>query len=152
MYKNPYWLVFLGLIVVCVLGYSGKTALMVYQWSRMSQTTHPTKMKWEVIELSPDEYILKVAYTFESHRKEIENIFLLDDPVHLNRYSAEQALKRAQQLSPRHVVVYYDPSNSVNASLKRQLPTKRIAYTVVLLGIAIYFAILGVYFARQARE
>ena len=69
MHRNPYWYVFLIVVGLIVMGYSGFTLMKVYQYSRLSQQTDPLSIKWSINKFSDDHYTLQVDYEFDWKEK-----------------------------------------------------------------------------------
>ncbi len=141
MQRNAIWLAF----VIIVLGFSvwfivkaGYDLARYYQFN----TEVPIAIeKWEVIEKQANKYAVEVAYTYEYEGKDYQGEGQLGDD-YPNPWAASRAVERMKQ---EKWGVWIRSSIPDKGLLRRKFPYKAALSAVVLIGLVIYFIILGLY-------
>jgi len=105
--------------------------------------------KWKVVEISPSQFALKASYTFNLGEKVYKGKTVFSKPYDLNRLSAE---KRATAYSTKPWHVWFSPKAPHNSSLERNFPIKKCLYSLMALGICLYFSFLSRKFVYEAVE
>ncbi len=135
MHHNSYWNLFLIIIGLIVMAYTGFTLMKVYQHSRLSRHTDPLSIKWSIHKLSDDNYLLQVDYAFDWKGKIYSDIIPSVDQ-YLNLFAAREALERANH---RSFPIWFDPANPQNSTLFKNFPVKYSIYTGILWLLFFYF-------------
>ena len=146
MHKNPYWLLFLGIIGAGVLCYSSMTFKDLYQYQRLDTSIIPSIFKAELKELSEDEAGVLIVYQFSvgaAHYEGSEVVAILP-----NTPAAEQELTKFEKQDWR---VWYDSAAPSYSALKKKFPLKESISSLILWGIFLYFVCLGYYVTKRAR-
>src|SRR5438132_521093 len=96
MHKNPYWLIFLLIIGLAVIGYTGFTLYKVYQYNRIDYQMATFAMEWSIKRLDVDDVALVANYQYTwnktnyAGKAEYANHFL-------NDWAAQEALLKRKQ-------------------------------------------------------
>ncbi len=145
MHKNPIWLLFLGIMAIGILFYSGRTAYHVWQYARLDKQIEAEKINWSVIPINEEKFIPQAAYKFSVNAKEYEGQSRWNQS-YLNAWTAQDAIKKLIQSPP---LVWYDASNPEASSLQKIFPLKENLYTLMLWLLGLYFAGLGYYVQKK---
>lgn len=139
MRSNSYWYVFLGLIGIIVLGYSGFTLMKIKDYVSLSQSADPLSIHWSFSQRAEDNYVLQVHYEFEWHGQRYQgNMDEVDH--HLNRWSLQEAIDRANK---RRFTVWFNPYYPEKSTLFKNFPLKNSIYSAILWLVLFYFVWLG---------
>jgi len=141
MHRNPYWLGFLGIVLIATLWVGGKTTYQLMRTLGMSEITAPDTMTLTIKEVSSNAFIPVADYTYSVDG----NLYRgKQELTHLD-YMRETALKDdlPSLLNDKKWVVHYNPASPGTSSLTHVIPYKNIAYTAILMGLFGYFLWLG---------
>lgn len=141
MHSNPYWLIFLGLIFLCIVGYALLTAIKLWEFFRLDQSTRPQGIEWSVDPLGDDAFAPLAHYRYLVKGKVYQGQTRLKE-TYLNEWAAQEAISRHSH-SP--LTVWFDSSSPEISSLQKQFPLKAAFSTLFLWILGIYFAFLGYY-------
>jgi hypothetical protein len=133
-FNLSYPLTVLGSILFLILGSMAFASL--YSYFKLSFKTEAVVDHWEVVKKSSSSYPIRGSYHFEFQGKNYQGSSLLLPPHHLNRPSAEKAIIN---LGKKRWIVWFDPHHPTFSSLEKVFPAKKIVYTLIALGITLYF-------------
>ena len=145
MHKNLWWQAFLIAVFLIVLWYSGTALYRTYNYSRLTAKTTPTSIKWDVLELSDDEFVMEGNYTFEVKGKTFEGNTPLKNSIYKNRWAVEEDLPKMDKVKWG---VWYNPSNPDYSSLQKKFPVKECLSAVFMWVLFLYFLWLGFYVSK----
>lgn len=111
----------------------------IWNYSRLQEKAAAQVYKWEIIEKSSSQFALKASYAFDYQGKIHQGKTLFSKPYHLNRLSAE---KQINILNQRIWTVWVQPSHPEHSTLERVFPLKKCIYSLMVLGIYLYFVYL----------
>ena len=149
MHRNPYWLMFLGLLSTCVLGYTLYTCTFFYEYFILSSQAPAKEIKWVMVEGGSDHYQLKANYFFEAKGTNWPGSSIVLEERLINPWAAQQAAKRNQN---RKWTAWYNPNRPHHSTLQKYFPTKECISTVVLWALWCYFIWLGIYVTKDGRD
>lgn len=144
MYRNPFWLIFLGLIVLVSMGYTARTAFHLWQYLRLDRQVPAENIQWSVVPLSDEEFVPLARYRFKARGKNYEGQTLWQES-YLNASTAQEAIDRLSSIPP---LIWYDASAPETSSFQKIFPVKESIYTILLWMLGIYFLGLG-YYVKQ---
>lgn len=141
MHQNSYWLVFLSLIALSILGYTIWTGIQLYEYYRLSIQVPITAIKWTVKGLSEEEFAPQAHYQFIFEGKSYQGQTTWQEH-YLNPWAAEEAIGR---LTKEQKNVWIDPHHLNVSTLQKKFPFKQCISMVILWLLLIYFIGLGRY-------
>lgn len=141
MYSNLYWRLFLGLMIIVIIGYTGYASVKVWHYIRLDQQTAPQTMEWSVTTLNDDAFVPHATYQFRTKGKIYEGQDLW--PItYLNEWAAQEAIEKIKQ-TPQ--TIWFDSDSPTYSALQRSFPFKASIYTIILWLLGLYFLGLGYY-------
>lgn len=141
MRHNPFWIIFISLIILSVLGYTTYMVVEVWQYMRLNRQTAAQNIEWSIIASSEDAFIPLARYSFIVDGKIYEGQTQWQE-TYLNRWTAQEAIGRLTQSPPP---VWFDSSSPKISSLQKIFPFKASFYALLLWILGIYFLGLGYY-------
>lgn len=141
IYKNLYWRIFLAIIAIIVLIYTGNTALKIYRYLSLSQQIPVESIHWSPVSKSEDIYFSEAQYSylFEGVRYEGQG---RSEEIYLNAPSAQEDSERFNR---QRWKIWIDPTDPSFSALQKKFPFKQSVSTVILWGLLAYFFWLGQY-------
>lgn len=136
---------FLSLLFLGILFYSGRTAYHVWQYVRLDKQIKAEKIQWSVLSLGDEEFVPHGTYEFKAAGKSYQGETRWRDP-YLNEWAAQEAVKNFIRSPP---LVWYDAGSPEFSSLEKHFPVKEGVYTFILWILGLYFAGLGYYVQRR---
>ncbi|MGA8164378.1 MAG: hypothetical protein WB791_05045 [Waddliaceae bacterium] len=146
MSKNQVWLVFLAIMAVIVLGFTGKTGYRWRQYVVQNFHTMPSDLQWSIKEKSSGRYFLRASYWYQVKGKGYEGKTDVFQPLFRN---PEAAQKMIADNSKKQWTVWYHPQHPDRSTIVKQYPLKLTIYTVILWGIMMYFVWLGFFVKKR---
>lgn len=140
MRRNPLWLLFLAIIGLGTLGYTGYAGFKVWNYSRLDRQTAVQDIHWTVTMHSDEAFIPHARYHFTVKGKIYEGQTLWKE-TYLNEWTAQEAIKRIQE----PITVWYDESSPEHSTLEKVFPFKESFSAVSLWIICLYFVCLDTY-------
>ena len=134
LYRNPFWIFFLGLVAFCTLAYTSYTLFQLYNYQRFTRTVIPQQIDWSVLAMNEDNFIPQAHYQFIFQGQVFKGHTLLKEH-YLNAWAAREAIDRLQQTS---LLVWFDSTSPLTSTLERNFPIKTFLYTLLLWGLLIY--------------
>lgn len=147
MKRNPFWMIFLTLFMITVLGYTTYTMIKIWHYMRLNAQTEVQNIQWTIISKSDESFIPFARYSFNVDGKNYHGQTRWQQS-YLNQWAAEEAIVRLKKNSP---LVWLQSSSPENSSLQKLFPLKESLYSLLLWILAIYFCGLGYYFNRRYR-
>lgn len=133
-----------GIAILATLWFGCNVLYDLWIYWRLDQKTSARVEAWDVREISSSQFAIEATYCFVAKEKEWKGKTVFQKPYHLNRPSVEKALK---EKSKQPQMVWYNLSNPKFNSLERIFPYKKCFYTVVSLGVLVYYLGLNYYLA-----
>ena len=144
MHKNPLWLIFLGVIVSCIVGYTGFAGYKIFLYISHSKAVEPHEIKWKPV-WQEGSFVIDATYHYTFQGRKVESHSQLPETF-LNRWAAEQKIGEFQK-QPQQV--WINPRHPSDSTLQKKFPLKQCISTVFLWSILAYFLWLGVYVAKK---
>ena len=141
MYRNPFWILFLSVMVIGTVIYTGFTVYDLWHYMRLDKHIQAQDIQWSVLALSDDRFIPVARYQFILQGKYFQGETRWQ-ANYLNEWTAKEAVAR---LKPSPPLVWYDGANPNISTLEKLLPQKQCLYTVSLWILSLYFFGLGYY-------
>lgn len=143
--KNPFWLVFLGLIAVSVFGYTIYTCVNLYEYYRLGERVSVQHIDWKVDQLGADHFVPHATYQFDLNGKSYEGNSLWNE-AYLNEWTAQEMI---HHLSAWPAKVWVDPYFPSYSALQKNFPYKQCISSFILWLLLVYFVGLGKYADQQ---
>jgi hypothetical protein len=137
MHRNYVWLLFLGLISLYALYYTGTTLNQLYQYNRLEKQVEIKDISWAIRSFAADALSPQAEYHYEYEGKTYSGRTVWSER-YLNEWTATEAIHR---MSP--TTTWIDPANPSYSSMEKSFPLKPTIYMVLLWGLLAYFIILG---------
>jgi hypothetical protein len=142
MHNNILWLIVLSFVGLITLTYAFIAFYKFYQYSQLTYTIESTKVDWKIKKTWRGKYYLEGAYEFSVQGKEYYGQTEFTDEYFLNTWAAEQKIFQNKE---KTWVIWFQPNKFSHSTLQKKFPTKECGSAVVLIGLLIYFIILGIY-------
>lgn len=133
------WRVLATIAIGIALWFSSIAAYQLFQYLRLGSFAEAEIKKWSIKELSSSRFAVEVFFEFEAKGKKIQGTSLLDSPVFLNPFAAEDAIKANEKQS---FLAWYQTSNPEISSLQKEFPLKSLIHALVTIGVLLYFAFI----------
>lgn len=135
-FNLSYPMTLLGAVLFLILGV--QVGLDLWAYARLTARTEVSIDQWKVIKKSSS-FPLQATYHFGFQGKTYQCKTVLPPPYHLNRLSAEKAIKNLEKF---RWMAWFDPRNPSISSLQKEFPLKKTIYALIALGITCYFGFL----------
>ena len=129
--------------------FAGKAFFDLFQYSLLNASTEAKIHKWEVNEIGSSTFGVVAHYAYRIGDQRYESRSMLKEPYFLNKISAENEIKK---FSTRTWKVWYNKRDPGRSSLQKIFPFKKLFYSLLALGVFIYFCILKTNSARRDLE
>lgn len=146
MHRNPFWIVFLGLLMLGILGYTARTGFSVWQYLRLDKETSAQEIQWAVAAFSDEKFVPFARYRFHAYGKSYEGQTIWGES-YLNQSTAQEAIIHLSKSPPP---VLFNASMPEISSLQKHFPLKALIYTLILWILGIYFSGLGYYVKQRS--
>lgn len=120
-------------------GFLISTSLDIWTYSCLQEKAPAQVYKWKIREKSSSQFALKASYAFDYQGKTYLGKTRFAKPYHLNRLSAERQVNILKQ---KNWTVWVQPGHPEHSTLERLFPLKKCIYSLMVLGIYLYFAYL----------
>lgn len=143
MSRNQIWTLFLCALTGVVALFSVKTLFEAYQFLSLTESTVAHSVEPEIIKLKNGRYTLRVGFSYEIEGQSYTKTQRLRKKAPFkNRWAAQEAFKEIQQ--SQHLV-WFSKSYPKKSQLDKFFPVKRVCSSAILVGILVYFFLLGKY-------
>ncbi|NGX60706.1 MAG: hypothetical protein K940chlam9_00173 [Chlamydiae bacterium] len=142
MNKNAVWVSFVLLVSVTALWFVVKGGHAFYNYVQLDVTTIAKVESFEVVELGTEQFALQVGYTYEYKGREYTGQNPLGSSFP-NPWAAQKALEKRGELE--EIPIWISSKHPTRSVLEKHFPAKRVLSALVLLGLVIYFVVLGLY-------
>ena len=135
-------------LLVCLAGllttgFLISASLDLWGYFRLEKKTIAKVEKWRVIEKGSSQFAsrfaIKAYFSFENQGYTYHGKTTFSKPYHLNHLSAEKQIKI---YATRQWAVWYQESHPEHCSIERIFPFKKCLYSLMVLGIFLYFVYL----------
>lgn len=132
--KLRFILLFLtGMIALC---FAMQAVRLLYQYLRLDSRTNAENIVWKVVRRSASHYTLAADYTYRVDGYEYCGKTELKSPSYFNYYAA---LRERKARASEEFFTWYQKRQPSVASLQKQFPKKECIYTLLTVGVFIYF-------------
>ena len=145
--SKPLWILLLIITGALALWRGTVGATKLWNYEKLSTSVPGHVHQIEVVPKG-SKYALQAVYAYGYEGKTYTKKMLLEKPYHLNRASAESAVK---QLKGMDWQVYLDPKAPHFSSLESQFPIRAVVYGVCLVGVFIYFVYMRIHLEFLSR-
>lgn len=136
-FNLSYPMTLLGAVIFLILGI--RACIDLWSYARLTDRKEVIIDRWKVVKKSSSAFLIRATYHFEFQEKTYTCRDVLPPPYHLNRMSAEKAV---QKLEKQRWAAWFDRGHPQISSLRKELPLKKIIYSLIALGITCYFVFL----------
>ena len=143
-HRNPFWLLFLGLMIIIILCFTIRNGIHMWQYLRLDKQIPAKNIQWSVVSLSDEEFVPFARYHYLVNGKNYQGQTLWQE-TYLNEWSAQEAIARLISSPP---LVLFAASHPQTSSLQINFPLKESLSTILLWILALYFLGLGYYYRR----
>jgi hypothetical protein len=141
MHRNPFWILFLSLLVLGIGGFSVRTGCHLWHYLRLDKQIPAQNIQWSVVSLSDEEFVPFARYYFNVKGISYQGQTLWQE-TYLNAWTAQETIARLSASPP--LVWFYAPNPEIS-SLQKHFPLKESLYTLLLWFLGLYFLGLGYY-------
>lgn len=145
MQRNPIWILFISVIILLVVGYTGYAFVEIWKYIRLDRRVEAQEIHWSVISLSDDAFIPFAQYSFKANDKNYRGQAEWQE-TYLNEWAAHEAVGRLEQSPPQ---VWFDSKDPDISALQKNFPFKISFYALLLWILGIYFVGLGYYVNKR---
>lgn len=142
MHKNVIFIIFLVFTLLGAAWFTYQGASEYVHYKKLSVVTVPKQIDWSVIKKKEDFFLLAASYQYQVEGKIFKGKQVVPNTWFYNVLGAES--KRKEILSEK-LFIHYSPSNPQMSALFLKFPMKEIVYSLISIGIALYFIGLGYY-------
>ena len=135
-----------AVVAAMTLWFGGKALWGVYNYLRVDQTAVGQVESWAIDRVGSDRFVLRAAYGFQVGGELYEGESVLPKLVFLNDLAAQQRMDR---LEKEGWTIWYSSKKPSISRIGRVFPYKQCVYAVILLGVLVYFIVLGLIGARK---
>ncbi len=139
------WFGILLLIFSSASWYIFKAGKSIYHYKQLSEEVPVLMEKVEVEKLRENSYAILARFSYSFNQKDFQAEARLSER-YPNPWAAESALRRIEGKSG---VAWLNPNRPQQVTLERSFPYKTTISGVVLIGLMIYFMILGYFIVAK---
>lgn len=139
MHRNPFWMLFISLVILSILGYTTYTMIEIWQYMRFDKQVAAQSIQWSIIALSDEAFIPNASYSYHIDGKTYQNQMRWKE-TYRNEWASQEAIARLKQSPP---LIWFDSSSPEISTLQKNFPLKTTLYALLLWVLGIYFAGLG---------
>lgn len=140
MYKNRWYLLLLFLVGTACIFYSYQVFSATWSISKHTLAVKAEIVDQKVVKLGYNQYQIQVTCRYILDKKTYLSTRKLEQN-YLNPWTAESKMRSL--FSEPSMLIFLDPKDHRDILLDRSLPIKEGVYTLILLGIWVYFFLLG---------
>lgn len=144
-HRNRYWLIFLSVIALCVLGYTGYTAYKLFEYWKLSLRIPVSQIDWEVVPVTQEDFAVRASYYYQVEGKIYQGQSIWDEH-YLNGSTAHE---KADGFAKEQWKVWVNPSHPSQSALEKTFPLKQGLSAAVLWLILIYYLNLDSYVQKR---
>lgn len=144
MYKKALWIGLLTLILGCAVWFVLKASQDLYRYFQYTVQTKASVQAWDIQESSSGHYAVIAHYSYFFNDKTYEGKGQVGS-LYPNPWAAQEAKNR---FSRQIWHVWINPRSADHSLIEKHFPFKKVVSAALLLGVGIYFLILGVYLRK----
>jgi hypothetical protein len=141
MRRNTIWIALLLIVAFFALWFIFKAGYTLFSYYRLSVQVPVRIENWEVKEKQSDQFAVIAHFYFEYLGKTFQGESEVGG-LYPNPWAANRAQK---QFSDQHFSAWINPKNPQQALLEKKFPYKKVISAALLIGLLLYFFILGSY-------
>lgn len=127
--------------------FGGKAIFELWTYYSLGKYAPASVQEWTIEEIGSRCFVT-AHYTFELQGKTYQGATRFKDPVFLNRFSAEEGVKKWRELS---WYAWYNLQKPEKSSMQKLFPYKSCVYAAIILGVFLYLQALSRKILKQAR-
>lgn len=137
---------FLSGLIGIAFWFSIQAGVDLVRYVRIDQSVLPETISWEIEQKGRSHFRLRAHFSFLVDGEQFESDALLPRRGYRNHWAAAAAKEKLEG-----EVIWYAPSNPKLTVLRRAFPVKSSIHALVILGILLYFAWIGLYVTRARK-
>lgn len=137
---------FLSGLIGVALWFSIQAGVDLVRYLRIDRSVEPETISWEVEQQGRSHFRLRAHFSFVVDGERFESEALLPRRGYRNHWAAAAAKEKLEG-----ELIWYAPSNPELTVLRRAFPVKSSVHALMILGILLYFAWIGLYVTRSRR-
>lgn len=145
MQKNHFWILFICLFSVIIIGFTLFTGIALWEYYRLDSGAKVQNIQWSISSSNEDSFTPIAQYTFSVNGNKFTGKSAWNE-TYLNQWTAEEAIGKFKKISFR---IWYDSSKPEYSSITKIYPTKKMLYSLMLWILGIYFLGLGYFVNRR---
>lgn len=142
LHKNTAWLLFLAIFALFALGYSSVALYKIYRYSRLTSQAPAKEVQWQIKKNWLGKYYIEATYNYEIQNKDYAGTTEFLDAYYVNTWAADQKISLFKDKTWQ---IAYQPTDPNHSTLQKRFPTQECYSAAVVLGLLLYFVILGIY-------
>jgi hypothetical protein len=140
-YKNWIWVGVIGLVAVLALWFVVRAGCEVYRYLQLDKVVEVSVESWSVEERGSNQYAVMATYTYDLGGKNYSGKEQVGGK-YPNPWAAGEAKNR---FATQKWSAWVNPHHPEKSVLEKHFPVKKTVSALVLLGLALYFLLLGLY-------
>ena len=121
-----------------VAGFLLTASLDLWRYCRLEKKSIAKVEKWKIVKKG-SKFAIQAYFSFETQGHTYQGKTTFAKPYHLNYLSAEKQIKT---YTTRQWPVWYQESHPEHSSIERIFPFKKCLYSLMVLGVFLYFVYL----------
>ncbi len=142
MSRNRIWTVLVSLVFLGTLLYSSRAFIELYQFLSLNESTQVRFIEPHIQKLSNGRYRLKVRYHYSVKEQSYSREQTVTKYPFKNRWAAQDTFAKLQEISH---TAWYSEKYPEKGKFNKSFPIKGLFSAGLLIGISIYFYLLGRY-------
>ncbi|GEM_PF-2709058 len=142
MNKNRIWTVLLSLVFLGALLFSSRAFVELYQFLSLNESTQVHSMEPNIKKLNNGRYSLKIRYNYLVKQQSYTREQTVTKYPYKNRLVAQETFAELQAAPHK---AWYSEKHPEKGKFDKSFPIKGLFSAGLLIGISIYFYLLGRY-------
>ena len=141
MHRNAIWISFFLIVVAVSIWFVVSAGYDLIRYYQFNTQVPITVEKQEVKEVGANDYRIEIAYSYTFEGKNYEGVEQLSE-IYPNPWAAHRALEKFKE---QKAYVWINTKAPETPRIEKQFPYKAAVSAAVLIGLVIYFFIIGLY-------
>ncbi len=137
--RNSIWFIFLLAMASLFSWFAFRAVPALTHYFKLNRETEVAIVGWKVVQKAANRYVLSANFIFEFQGKEVHGESEIG-PLYPNPWAAEKGLERWRGEKYK---AWYSSSAPEKAVLEKRFPFKIVFSAAILLGVFLYFFLLG---------
>ncbi len=134
------------LLSILLVSFASFLTIDLYHYYRLNQIVPTEHIETSVHQIAPNRFIIAIDYQYVISGKTYTGHQVIKKKILKNIWIAKQF---AQDIGSKDQKVWYNLAEPHLGSVDKAFPIKRLFYTLLLLGLFIYFSTLVNYFFKR---